>query len=121
MAGQYNIAMDRGATFVKDLLWRVAGKPVDLGGYSAYLAVKPDYDSETVLFDLTTDNGEITLDSNGGVHLTCPAPETTGVDAGLYVYDLFVKSERQVMKLLTGTWRVKPSIISKESPDGLVE
>jgi len=121
MAGVHNIVADRGATFVKDLLWKIAGTPVDLQGYSGYLVVKPDYDSHLVLLDLTSENGEITFDSTGGIHLTCPAQETAGVDEGVYVYDLFVKSDKQVFKLLSGTWRVRPSIISEESPDGVFE
>ena len=110
MAGQYNIVMDRGATFVKDLRWTIADQPVNLQGYSGWLRVKPDYGSDVVLFDLTSDNGEITFDSNGGIHLTAPAEETGQVQAGLYVYDLFLKSNTQVIKMLTGTWRVSPSV-----------
>jgi hypothetical protein len=121
MAGNYTITMDRGATFVRDLFWKIAGTPVDLSGYSGYLMVKPDYESEIVLFDLTSENGEISFDSNGGIHLTCAAEETAAVTDGVYVYDFFVKSQTQVMKILSGKWRVNPSIISEEIPDGYFE
>jgi hypothetical protein len=110
MAGQYNIVMDRAATFVKDLRWTIDSKPVPCKGYTGFLIVKPDYDSDVVLFDLTSENGEITFDDDGGIHLTCPAEETEQVRAGLYVYDLFVKTDKQVIKMLTGTWKVQPSV-----------
>ena len=111
MAGQHNIAMDRGATFVKDLRWTIGGVPVDTRGYEGWLVVKPEYGSDVVLFDLTTDNGEITFDKDGGIHLTCPAADTLVVEVGLYVYDLFIKTDAQVIKMLTGTWRVLPSVM----------
>lgn len=117
MAGQHNIVMDRGATFVKDLRWTIADAPVDVRGYSGWLRVKPDYSSEVVLFDLSSDNGEITFDDDGGIHLVCPAAETGAVDAGLYVYDLFIKTDAQVIKMLTGTWKVNPSVLSDYRED----
>lgn len=112
MAGRYDIVMDRAATFVKDLRWTIDAKPVDVSGYSGWLVVKPDYGSSVILFDLTSDNGEITFDKDGGIHLTCPADETRHVKEGLYVYDLFVKTDAQVIKMLTGTWKVNPSVVN---------
>jgi hypothetical protein len=112
MAGHLNIVMDRAATFVKDLRWTIDGVPVDMHGYSGWLVVKPDYYSDEILFDLTSENGEITFDNNGGIHLTCAADETRKVEAGLYVYDLFIKTNAQVIKMLSGTWRVNPSVVS---------
>ena len=112
MAGHYDIVMDRAATFVKDLRWTIDAKPVDVSGYSGWLVVKPDYDSDVILFDLTSENGEITFDHDGGIHLTCSVDETRRVEAGLYVYDLFIKTDAQVIKMLTGTWRVSPSVLT---------
>jgi len=110
MVGQYNIVMDRGATFSRDLKWSIAEKPVDLTGWSGFLVVQPDYDTDVVLFDLTTENGEITFDSNGGIHLEAPASETAVCPSGLYVYNLFVQNTKQVTKLLQGTWLTRPSV-----------
>jgi hypothetical protein len=119
MAGDYQVDMDRGATFVKDMLWKIAGKPVNLTGYTGFVMVRPDYESPVILFDLTSENGEITFDAEGGIHLTLPPEETSAVNAGLYVYDMFVKSSSQVIKLLSGTWRVRPSFFSEESSNGV--
>ena len=110
-AGRFDVVMDRGATFTRDLKWTIAGKPVNLKGYAGVLRVKPDYDSEQVLFDLTSENGEISFDADGGIHWQAPASETRACPAGLYVYDFFVSTEKEVIKLLEGTWRCKPSVI----------
>ena len=56
----------QGATFRKRLRWGVkaTGVPIDLTGCTARMQVRPEVESPTVLLELTTANGGITL---GGV------------------------------------------------------
>lgn len=57
----------QGATFRKRLTWKgplPAQTPIDLTGCTARMQVRPEVESPTVLLELTTANGGITL---GGV------------------------------------------------------
>ena len=75
--------------------------PVDLTGYTAFMMVRPNVDSDTVLLTLSTNNG-ITINTNEitifiGAALTEPLDfETSTVE---YVYDL---------KLFKGPYTYKP-------------
>lgn len=53
-----------------------AGVAVDLTGKTARMQIRRDRDDAAVLFDLTTENGGITLASTGEITLSLPATET---------------------------------------------
>lgn len=60
-----NFTIYQGATFRKRLTWKAPdGTPIDLTGCTARMQVRPEVESPTVLLELTTANGCITL---GGV------------------------------------------------------
>lgn len=52
------------------------GVAVDLSGRTARMHIRRDRDDADFVFELTTENGGITLDSEGGITLTVPADET---------------------------------------------
>lgn len=57
----------QGATFRKRLRWvSPSGTPVDLTGCTARMQARPEKGSDTVLMDLSTSNGGITLGGTSG-------------------------------------------------------
>ena len=84
-AATYNIKADQGSTWNPTWTHKdSAGALVDLTGYAARLQVRESYASETVLLDLTTENGGITL---GGVAGTIAPLATATQMAALVVAD----------------------------------
>lgn len=67
-----------GATFNKGYRWRTGNPlaPVNLSGWRAHCQVRPRADSDIVLLDLTTENGKIELDSQGGIRIRLGATDT---------------------------------------------
>lgn len=65
------------ATFVeKQILLDSEGEPVDLSGRTARMHIRRDRDAPEYIFELTTENGGIVLDADGGIQLTVPASDT---------------------------------------------
>lgn len=65
------------ATFgEKTTLRDSAGVAVDLSARTARMQVRRDRDAPAALFDLTTENGGIVLDDEGGITLSIPADAT---------------------------------------------
>lgn len=107
-AGLYKIECEQGATFQLPLVWRQAnGQPVDLTGWTAKMDVRKTKQSPTVLVELSTENGRITLGGTAGtVELEIPATITAGFEAGAYVYDLDLMNESTVYRLIEGSFVV---------------
>lgn len=86
-------AIDKGADFDRVLTWKEDGTAVDLTGYSAKMQIRDSDDS--LVMELSTDNGRITVDSSGTITLHVPGsdtaliPETTNE---YYRYDLLLTS-----------------------------
>jgi hypothetical protein len=71
--------------------------PVDLTGYTARMKVKqPDIEG-TVVVELTTENGGITLNANGEILVTIAAAATELFDFEAGVYDLEIVSASGVV------------------------
>lgn len=63
--------------------------PLNLTGYTARMQLRVDYDSEDPVFELTTENGRVTIDElAGAVDLFISAADTEDLAAGSYKYDL---------------------------------
>jgi len=110
IAGTYNITCDQGATFQKAISWNdSANNPYNLTGYSARMQVRPTAESTTVILELTTANGRITVGSTEyNVNLLVSAAITDGLTPGLYVYDLEIVSPAGVVdRILEGNFKVK--------------
>jgi hypothetical protein len=118
---RYRAACENGSTFAKTMrLTNDDGTKTDLTGYSASMQVRPAVTSADVLFDLTSKN-------NGGLTVTCekdvdgnvtkseiaiviPAADTEDVAAGKYYYDLIIKKDKFVERLLEGKFEVTAAI-----------
>ena len=101
----------QGATFSKRLTWTIDDVPVDLSTYTARMQAKTSYGATcTAIFDITTENGGITLDDKGNIDLLIDASETKTFVAREYVYDLELDSGSQVYRLMEGKFIVTPEV-----------
>ena len=100
-----DFCMPQGATFRRVLRWREKNGPNrNLTGFTARMQLRATADSATVLEELTTENGGITLGgSEGTISLLLTAAETIALTAGRVVYDLeLIASNGEVTQLTRG-------------------
>jgi hypothetical protein len=113
IAGVYNINLDQGATFERNLTVRNSdGTPLNLFGYQARMHIRLEMEDETYLALLTTENGRIVLGgSDGTIYLTLP-PEVTSTLRRDCVYDLELIQpvSGKVYRLLKGLVRVSSEV-----------
>jgi hypothetical protein len=103
----------QGSTFSQEFVWKT-GDPlteVDLTSYTAQAQARATYTSETTLFDLTTENGGITLGGEDGtITLDISAEDTADLAAGTYVWDLELTVGSTVRRLIAGKVIVSPEV-----------
>lgn len=113
ISGTYNITCDQGATFKRTITWTNQAKtPYNLTGYTARMQVRSNVTSNTVVLELTTGNGRITLGGAAGtVDLLVSAANTASLTSGLYVYDLeLVSGGGEVTRLIEGNFNVRAEV-----------
>jgi hypothetical protein len=109
--GKYNFVCPQGATFAKQLTWEIDDDPVDLTTYTARMQVREKYTSANAIFNLTTENGGITLGGlDGTIDLEISSSATAGAVAKEYVYDLELVSSSVVTRLIEGKFIVTPEV-----------
>lgn len=112
-AGNYDITIEQGATFSLVFTWRdSAGSLVNVTGYSARMQVRKSPSSPTVLLDLSTTGGGITLGgTNGTITLSASAATTAALSPSPAVYDLEMVSPGGVVtRLLAGKVNILPEV-----------
>ncbi len=102
-----DLIITEGASFSQDFIWTTGpfDENVDISNHKARLVARPKMDSDTVIFDLDTDNGGIVIadqEADNGAHkgmysIVLSKEDTTGIcpnhvqrDA---VYDLYLEDE----------------------------
>lgn len=102
-AAIYDFEIEQGTTLNKRMVWKDStGAPVNLSGYTARMQLRPSVSSDTVLLNLTTENGGITLGgATGEITLHFTAAQTAALPKG-GVYDLEVIIGGNVTRLLQG-------------------
>ena len=109
-AGKYSFVIEQGATLNFQIDWTDSdGNPIDLTGYHARMQVRPTVASETVIIELTTENGRITLLDNT-VTLDISADDTEALPVGAYKYDLEIQTGAEVIRLVQGSFTVSPEV-----------
>jgi len=106
-AGAYDITCEQGATFSRTLTVKDSnGNARDLSGYTARMQVRRTTSSSTTLVELTTENGRISLNSDGEISLSLSATETAALtDEG--VYDLEIEdSSGNVERVVEGSFNL---------------
>ena len=106
-AGAYDITCEQGATFSRTLTVTDSnGDARDLSDYTARMQVRRTTSSSTTLVELTTENGRISLNSNGEISLSLSATATAALtDEG--VYDLEIEdSSGNVERVVEGSFNL---------------
>lgn len=111
-AARLNLMIEQGATWAHRFVVHQPAPvntplanllPMDLAGYSARMQVRTHFGG-TVLLELTTDNGRITIDdADGTIDLLLSATDTADLDFDTGVYDLEIQnSDGFVSRLVQG-------------------
>lgn len=108
----YDLSIEQGAEFTKRFVWKDStGTPVNLSGYTARMQIRPTVGSDTVLLELTTQNGRIALGGSAGtIDLIMGATVTAGLTRG-GVYDLeLVQTVDDVVRFAEGAVTVSKEV-----------
>ena len=115
-----DICIFQGATFSQTLIWEVGNPPapVDLTGYSAKIQVRSSAKSKTVILELSTANGRLTLGTGGdmttgAINLFVSASDTAQLsvcEQVKAVYDLEMTSGYTVSRILQGNVILVPEV-----------
>lgn len=101
----------QGATFTKRLTWTIDDIPVDLTGYTARMQAKISHSSKCQpIFNITTENGGISVDDEGNIDLLIDADDTSDFIAKEYLYDLELINASQVYRIVEGKFIVTPEV-----------
>jgi hypothetical protein len=109
----YRAACECGSTFSRKLILKNDDATLrSLVGYSASMQVRPSVESSTVVFDLSTGNGKISINStDASITLTISAAETASAIPGMYVYDLkIIDASTKAERLLEGQFEVTAAV-----------
>lgn len=113
-AGQHDIIIEQGATFLLNLVWRdSANAPVNLTGYTARMQVRQTHKTpDPPALTLTTENGGITLGgATGTVSIVAAATSTDDITFKRGVYDLeLISASGIVTRLIEGVVTVTPEV-----------
>jgi hypothetical protein len=104
MAGSYDLVLDQGATWQIVCVWKIAGTPVNLTGFTARMQVRSGFESTDPILDLTSAGGDIVLGGSAGtIAVTVSAAVSAEIAANKYRYDLELESAAGVVtRLLNG-------------------
>jgi len=113
-AGKLKLEIEQGATFRKVLTWRY-GTPLaamDLTGCTARMQIRAEITNDTVLHELTTENGGITLGGVAGtITLVIEPTDTAAFTWEEGVFDLeIIFSPTEVRRLVYGPVTVSPEV-----------
>lgn len=108
-AAKQNLIIEQKATFRRRLLYRDKfKKPILLTGYSAHMTVRAA--DGTMILDLTTENGRITLSVlPGSIDLKISATDTAALTFTTALYDLtLIAPDGTVTRLMEGKVTLSP-------------
>lgn len=107
--GTYDTIINQGDTFSRVITWLDANEdPIILTSYTAKMQLRTTADSDTVVLELSTENGGISLDElNGIITLFVSADDMAAVSPGSYKYDLEMTSGGGIVqKILKGKIKI---------------
>jgi tRNA threonylcarbamoyladenosine modification (KEOPS) complex Pcc1 subunit len=110
--GSLDFLMPKGSTFSRTLTWKISGSPVNLTDYTARMMARTSHISGTVVLDMTTSNGKITLGGTAGtITLSLSAADTAAITASSLSYDLELVSVGGVVtRLVEGQIVLTPEV-----------
>lgn len=111
IAGSYDMKARQGSTFTETLTIKIENVPLNITGYAARMMVRAQPSSPTIILDLSTNNGKITIvGSTGTVTINVTASEMDAISPRSYRYDLELVNGDTVIPLLEGAFIVKPQV-----------
>lgn len=108
--GKYNMICPQGATFSQRLTWTIGDIPVNLTNYTARMQVRDKHKGACTVLDLSTSNGQISLDDEGNIDLLVDSETTEDIVAREYVYDLELNSGNEIYRIIEGKFIVTPEV-----------
>lgn len=110
--GRFNLSLVQGDSFQLAPSWKINGSYVNVTGFSADMQVRQAVTSTSIIVELSSANGRITVGGiDGTFTLDLTAAETTEIPAGNYLYDLDVTSpDGDVYTLLSGGFTVNSQV-----------
>lgn len=106
----WSTSLTAGETFRRRVTWKVDGTGVDLTEWTARMQVR-DKATNTLVIELSTDNGRLTLDGEGHVDMFIDETDTAELTPGRYVFDVRLTNGTDVRYILNGSsLRVKDAV-----------
>lgn len=111
MSAIFDVTIEQGATWTRTLTITDDGTPRNLTGYTARMQIRRAAADASVLLELTTVNGRITITAlTGTLILSLSATETAALSWTRGVYDLEIVAGSAVERLLEGAVTVSPEV-----------
>lgn len=116
--GYFDIVVSRGASYATSMIIKVDNEPLNLTDYDAKLQVRDSYDSEDILYEMSTDIGNIEITPmSGKVDLIISKDDSVEFDFDVGLYDLLLISPSgEVLRYLEGNFRVLKGV-TRLGPD----
>ena len=100
--GIYNFTIYQGATFSRQILIKKDGDPMPLEGYKARMQIR-DYNTKALIFELTTDKGNLPLDeSTSRIDILMSSVDTESFNFKKAKYNIELYSGITVIRILQG-------------------
>lgn len=112
-AALVNLLIQQGADFSHVIsLQNSDGSPMVLSGYSAKMQIRPAAGSATLILELSTANGRITINGLAGqITLNIPNATTTTLVTGSAVYDLEITDGSGIItRVMQGNVTLSPEV-----------
>jgi hypothetical protein len=90
-AAKQQLIIEQGATYNQTIKYLNPDgvTPIDLAGVTAKMQIRPTAESTTLIIELSTSNGRITITpATGKIDFYISDEDTNSLTAGKYVYDL---------------------------------
>ncbi len=115
-AAKLKLTIDQGSTYRKTITWKTGPitllVPVDLSLCTARMQIRSEVAASDFLYELTTENGGITLGgTTGTIDLYISDSDTSSFDWVVGVYDLEIEfTNLDVRRILSGQVIVSPEV-----------
>lgn len=112
-AAKKAFVIEQYATFARRLVWKDSrGRPVNLTGCVVRMQVRDNVASNTILLEMTSQNGRILVTPlTGTIDIQLPANDTNALTWTTAVYDIKVEFPNGIeYRILEGVIRVSPGV-----------